>query len=177
MTTKTYIGIDPGTNGAIAILVVVDKAVRNIKIFNMCKLEEALGELRGIALQFGKRDIKIWLEITSGWNPTKSPLNVAGLRKLDRSIGELKGCLDEMWRADEGVVEYIQARSWQKHFKQYAGSTAKERVRWYLEHIHPNWAKLCRGPRGAWKDGRADAIGIALACMWSDSPQGGQNAP
>ena len=163
----TYIGIDPGVRGAIAILEVEGKKVEAAVYDLMGQQEKIIDLLRYnvmLSTHLPWKDATAWVEETSGWNPKKKA-NIAAIRKLSVDIGFWYGVTMAVGLRPKLVA----ARTWQKGYKQCPGSTPKLRVRWYLEHTYPDLAAMCWGPRGGWNDNRADALGIALAC-WRAKP-------
>ena len=141
---KIYIGIDPGKNGALAVI----------------------RESKGVSLV--DFDLKAYINLLSYFK--KSYDMFIGIEKVHampgegvkssfsfgERVGELKGILSTL--DFDNNTEWIQPQTWQKHINTDS-NRGKKAIADSLLSLYPS-ADLY-GPRGVLKDGRSDALGIA----------------
>ena len=141
---KIYIGIDPGKNGALAVI----------------------RESKGVSLV--DFDLKAYINLLSYFK--KSYDMFIGIEKVHampgegvkssfsfgERVGELKGILSTL--DFDNNTEWIQPQTWQKHINTDS-NRGKKAIADSLLSLYPS-ADLY-GPRGGLKDGRSDALGIA----------------
>lgn len=141
---KIYIGIDPGKNGALAI-------IRESKKVSLVDF-----------------DLKVYINLLSYFK--KSYDMFIGIEKVHampgegvkssfsfgERVGELKGILSTL--DFDNNTEWIQPQTWQKHINTDS-NRGKKAIADSLLSLYPS-ADLY-GPRGGLKDGRSDALGIA----------------
>ena len=73
-----------------------------------------------------------------------------------RSFGQLEGICTALGFK----VITVEPRDWQTVFAGYPGANSKAKMKAMIEREFPDAIEHCTGPRGAWLDGPADAIGI-----------------
>lgn len=141
---KIYIGIDPGKNGALAVI----------------------RESKGVSLV--DFDLKAYINLLSYFK--KSYDMFIGIEKVHampgegvkssfsfgERVGELKGILSTL--DFDNNTEWILPQTWQKHINTDS-NRGKKAIADSLLSLYPS-ADLY-GPRGGLKDGRSDALGIA----------------
>ena len=141
---KIYIGIDPGKNGALAVI----------------------RESKGVSLV--DFDLKAYINLLSYFK--KSYDMFIGIEKVHampgegvkssfsfgERVGELKGIISTL--GFDNNTEWIQPQTWQKHINTDSNG-GKKAIADSLLSLYPS-ADLY-GPRGGLKDGRSDALGIA----------------
>lgn len=141
---KIYIGIDPGKNGALAVI----------------------RESKGVSLV--DFDLKAYINLLSYFK--KSYDMFIGIEKVHampgegvkssfsfgERVGELKGIISTL--NFDNNTEWIQPQTWQKHINTDS-NRGKKAIADSLLSLYPS-ADLY-GPRGGLKDGRSDALGIA----------------
>lgn len=144
---KIYIGIDPGKNGALAII----------------------RESKGVSLV--DFDLKAYINLLSYFKSSiKSYGMFIGIERVHampregvkssfsfgERVGELKGIISTL--DFDNNTEWIQPQTWQKHINTDS-NRGKKAIADSLLSLYPS-ADLY-GPRGGLKDGRSDALGIA----------------
>ena len=141
---KIYIGIDPGKNGALAVI----------------------RESKGVSLV--DFDLKAYINLLSYFK--KSYDMFIGIERVHampgegvkssfsfgERVGELKGILSTL--DFDNNIEWILPQTWQKHINTDS-NRGKKAIADSLLSLYPS-ADLY-GPRGGLKDGRSDALGIA----------------
>ena len=141
---KIYIGIDPGKNGALAVI----------------------RESKGVSLV--DFDLKAYINLLSYFK--KSYDMFIGIERVHampgegvkssfsfgEGVGELKGILSTV--DFDNNIEWILPQTWQKHINTDS-NRGKKAIADSLLSLYPS-ADLY-GPRGGLKDGRSDALGIA----------------
>lgn len=141
---KIYIGIDPGKNGALAI-------IRESKKVSLVDFD--LKAYINLLSYFKKSyDMFIGIEKVHAM-PGEG---VKSSFSFGERVGELKGILSTL--DFDNNIEWIQPQTWQKHINTDS-NRGKKAIADSLLSLYPS-ADLY-GPRGGLKDGRSDALGIA----------------
>lgn len=142
----TYIGIDPGASGAMAII-----PEQGEPILLDFKTEGIRGYAANISHLLGEQPhLTIAVELVHAM-PGQG---VSSMFSFGQRLGELHGMLQTL----ELEWHNVRPQAWQKHCGVISKS-GKKGIHSAISTIYPN-APLV-GPKGGIKDGRCDALGIA----------------
>ena len=154
---KTYIGIDPGATGALSVIFTKDGIP-----FKLDTVEFKTAGLDGYIVAL--RDIlsfcvigKVSVELVHSMKGQ----GVSSMFSFGTRYGEILGMLKAL-----GIgYELIAPQKWQKDVGVLKPTSSKaERKKAISEKIiamYPETGSLIRGPKGGYKDGVADAFGLA----------------
>lgn len=141
---KIYIGIDPGKNGALAV-------IRESKKVSLVDFD--LKAYINLLSYFKKSyDMFIGIERVHAM-PGEG---VKSSFSFGERVGELKGIISTL--DFDNSAEWVLPQTWQKHINTDS-NRGKKAIADSLLSLYPS-ADLY-GPRGGLKDGRSDALGIA----------------
>ena len=144
---KIYIGIDPGKNGALAII----RESKGVSLIDF-DLKAYIDLLSYFKSSIKSYDMFIGIERVHAM-PGEG---VKSSFSFGERVGELKGILSTL--DFDKNTEWIQPQTWQKHINTDS-NRGKKAIADSLLSLYPS-ADLY-GPRGGLKDGRSDALGIA----------------
>ena len=144
---KIYIGIDPGKNGALAMI----RESKGVSLIDF-DLKAYIDLLSYFKSSIKSYDMFIGIERVHAM-PGEG---VKSSFSFGERVGELKGILSTL--GFDTNTEWIQPQTWQKHINTDS-NRGKKAIADSLLSLYPS-ADLY-GPRGGLKDGRSDALGIA----------------
>lgn len=144
---KIYIGIDPGKNGALAII----RESKGVSLVDF-DLKAYINLLSYFKSSIKSYDMFIGIERVHAM-PGEG---VKSSFSFGERVGELKGIISTL--DFDNNTEWIQPQTWQKHINTDS-NRGKKAIADSLLSLYPS-ADLY-GPRGGLKDGRSDALGIA----------------
>ena len=144
---KLYIGIDPGKNGALAMI----DETKEVTLIDF-DLETYIKLLNYFKINLDWYSVFIGIERVHAM-PGEG---VKSSFSFGERVGELKGILSTL--DFDNNTEWIQPQTWQKHINTDS-NRGKKAIADSLLNLYPS-ADLY-GPRGGLKDGRSDALGIA----------------
>ena len=141
---KIYIGIDPGKNGALAVI----RESKGVRLVDF--------DLKAYInlLSYFKKSYDMFIGIEK--DHAMPGEGVKSSFSFGERVGELKGILSTL--DFDNNTEWIQPQTWQKHINTDS-TRGKKAIADSLLSLYPS-ADLY-GPRGGLKDGRSDALGIA----------------
>lgn len=144
---KLYIGIDPGKNGALAMI----NETNEVTLIDF-DLKAYINLLNSIKNNTKSYDMFIGIERVHAM-PGEG---VKSSFSFGERVGELKGMISTL--DFDNNTEWILPQTWQKHINTDS-NRGKKAIADSLLSLYPS-ADLY-GPRGGLKDGRSDALGIA----------------
>ena len=144
---KIYIGIDPGKNGALAVI----RESKGVSLVDF-DLKAYINLLSYFKSSIKSYDMFIGIERVHAM-PGEG---VKSSFSFGERVGELKGILSTL--DFDNNTEWVQPQTWQKHINTDS-NRGKKAIADSLLSLYPS-ADLY-GPRGGLKDGRSDALGIA----------------
>ncbi len=150
------LAIDPGKNGAAALLSWGRPANFVVKIYDLASDDKAL---RTDIRTFAGNIVAAWVEgdFEGGLGKGDEKINWVSLMKVSQNAGEWWGFL-----LAHGVkVEYVTPRKWQKRYRTTRTGKAKAHVRRFIES-NRQYLELCTGPRDGYLKDRADALAMAI---------------
>ena len=144
---KIYIGIDPGKNGALAMI----RESKGVSLIDF-DLKAYIDLLSYFKSSIKSYDMFIGIERVHAM-PGEG---VKSSFSFGERVGELKGIISTL--GFDTNTEWILPQTWQKHINTDS-NRGKKAIADSLLSLYPS-ADLY-GPRGGLKDGRSDALGIA----------------
>ena len=144
---KIYIGIDPGKNGALAVI----RESKEVSLVDF-DLKAYIDLLSYFKSSIKSYDMFIGIERVHAM-PGEG---VKSSFSFGERVGELKGMISTL--DFDNNTEWIQPQTWQKHINTDS-NRGKKAIADSLLSLYLS-ADLY-GPRGGLKDGRSDALGIA----------------
>ena len=144
---KIYIGIDPGKNGALAMI----RESKGVSLIDF-DLKAYIDLLSYFKSSIKSYDMFIGIERVHAM-PGEG---VKSSFSFGERVGELKGIISTL--DFDNNTEWIPPQTWQKHINTDL-NRGKKAIADSLLSLYPS-ADLY-GPRGGLKDGRSDALGIA----------------
>lgn len=153
---KTYIGIDPGASGALSAIVTKDGVITSHQTveFKTAGLDGYINSLWSLKILNIKKVIVEQVHAMPGQG-------VTSMFTFGKNFGEILGALKAL-----GIgYELVPPQKWQKELGVVKPTATKaERKKAISEKIiavYPETGSLIRGPKGGYKDGVADAFGLA----------------
>lgn len=154
--TKVYIGIDPGASGAISALITKDGTIHSHQTveFKTAGLDGYIDSLWALKLLNIQKVIVEQVHAMPGQG-------VTSMFTFGKNFGEILGALKAL-----GIgYELVPPQKWQKELGVIKPTASKaDRKKAISERviaIYPETGSLIRGPKGGYKDGVADAFGLA----------------
>ena len=155
---RTYIGIDPGASGALSVIFTKDGIpfkvdTREFKHSNLDGYIQALSDIKDVFSPISKVIVE-QVHAMPGQG-------VTSVFTFGKNFGEILGALKAL-----GIgYELVPPQKWQKELGVTKPTATKaERKKAISERviaIYPETGSLIRGPKGGYKDGVADAFGLA----------------
>lgn len=155
--SRRYVGIDPGHDGAVAII--QDGQVRIVD------MPDSFRELRDLFIDQPEESFcvyeKAYLDSSQGGKSN---------RTYFIGIGKIEAALEDTF--SPGNVKEVSPMSWKKMFRLNAArGERKTKVQRKLDSVRaavkifPDLEPQLYGPKGGMKDGRAEAVLMAVYCM------------
>jgi len=163
---NVYGGIDPGKKGAVCLLEKYTdnkKGFDNVQFFDWDDADSFINLMR---IHFIDTKGQSYVDFMILEKVSARPVSVGG-KPLNRpkalfSFGQNFGCWQGILKSFQVSNQEMPPQQWQKELTTgIDGKDAKDRAKVAALRLFPELSDRLHGPRGGWKDGRADALLMA----------------